>query len=81
MLSVLLALSAEAQDEATGEEDGPDSADAEQVEDAAGSEDEEEDEELDDLDLDEQTYEEDDDDFIPTEEIRADEPIPFPTDI
>ena len=81
MLSVLLALSATAQDEATGEEDGPDSADAEQVEDAAGSEDEEEDEELDDLDLDEQTYEEDDDDFIPTEEIRADEPIPFPTDI
>lgn len=32
-------------------------------------------------DLDEQTYEEDDDDFIPTEEIPADEPIPFPSNI
>jgi hypothetical protein len=34
-----------------------------------------------DTDLDEQTYEEDDDDFIPTEEIPADEPIPFPSNI
>jgi hypothetical protein len=39
------------------------------------------DEAFDDLDLDEQTYEEDDDDFIPTEEIPADEPIPFPSNI
>ena len=39
------------------------------------------DEEVEDADLDEQTYEEDDDDFVPTEEIPADEPIPFPTDI
>ncbi len=31
--------------------------------------------------LDEQTYEEDEDVFVPTEEIPADEPIPFPTDI
>lgn len=31
--------------------------------------------------LDEQTYEEDEDDFIPTEEIPADEPIPFPSNI
>ena len=38
-------------------------------------------EEVDDSDLDEQTYEEDDDDFIPTEEIPADEPIPFPSNI
>jgi len=37
--------------------------------------------ELDDSDLDEQTYEEDDDDFVPTEEIPADVPIPFPTNI
>ena len=36
-------------------------------------------EEVDDSDLDEQTYEEDDDDFVPTEEIPADEPIPFPS--
>lgn len=34
-----------------------------------------------DADLDEQTYEEDEDDFIPTEEIPADEPIPFPSNI
>lgn len=32
-------------------------------------------------DLDRQTYEEDDDDFVPTEEIPADEAIPFPSDI
>lgn len=38
-------------------------------------------EEADDSDLDEQTYEEDDDDFVPTEEIPADEPIPFPSNI
>ncbi len=31
--------------------------------------------------LDEQTYEEDDDDFVPSEEIPADEPIPFPSNI
>ncbi|MDH4049111.1 MAG: hypothetical protein OEW68_12410 [Gammaproteobacteria bacterium] len=37
--------------------------------------------EIDDSDLDEQTYEEDDDDFIPTEEIPADEPIAFPSNI
>lgn len=37
--------------------------------------------EIDDSDLDLQTYEEDDDDFVPTEEIPADEPIPFPTNI
>jgi hypothetical protein len=81
VLSVLLALSAAAQDEATDEDAGPDAADAQQLEDEAGSENEEDEEELDDADLDEQTYEEDDDDFVPTEEIRADEAIPFPTDI
>jgi hypothetical protein len=32
-------------------------------------------------DLDRQSYEEDDDDFVPTEEVPADEAIPFPTDI
>jgi hypothetical protein len=40
-----------------------------------------EDEVVDDADLDAQTYEEDDDDFVPTEEIPADEPIPFPSNI
>lgn len=37
--------------------------------------------EFDDADLDEQTYEDDDDDFVPTEEIPIDVPIPFPTNI
>ena len=36
---------------------------------------------VDDSDLDLQTYEEDDDDFVPTEEIPADAPIPFPSNI
>ena len=49
------------------------------LEDAVEESDEEE--EIDDSDLDEQTYEEDDDDFVPTEEIPADEPIPFPSNI
>jgi hypothetical protein len=35
----------------------------------------------DDSDLDDQTYESDDDIFVPSEEIPADEPIPFPSDI
>jgi hypothetical protein len=38
-------------------------------------------EEPNDDDLDLQTYEEDDDDFVPTEEIPADVPIPFPSNI
>ena len=50
---------------------------------------EEEDDEDDGIDLDDpayadldlQTYEEDDDDFVPTEEIPADQAIPFPSDI
>lgn len=37
--------------------------------------------EVDDSDLDDQTYESDDDIFVPSEEIPADEPIPFPSDI
>lgn len=36
---------------------------------------------FDDPGLDEQTYEEDEDVFVPTEEIPSDEPIPFPTNI
>lgn len=39
------------------------------------------DENAEDADLDEQTYERDDDVFVPTEEIPVDESIPFPTDI
>jgi len=37
--------------------------------------------EVDDSDLDVQTYEKDEDIFVPTEEIPADEPIPFPSNI
>ena len=37
--------------------------------------------EIDDSDLDVQTYEEDDDDFVPSEEIPADVPIAFPSNI
>ena len=48
---------------------------------AATAEEDAAEEEIDDSDLDEQTYEEDDDDFVPTEEIPADEPIPFPSNI
>lgn len=36
---------------------------------------------IDDTGLDEQGYEEDDDDFVPSEEIPADQPIPFPSNI
>jgi len=37
--------------------------------------------EIDDSDLDLQTYEEDEDDFVPSEEIPADVPIAFPSNI
>jgi adenine-specific DNA methylase len=46
--------------------------------DVAGEADEEQ---IEDSDLDDQSYDEDDDDFVPTEEIPADEPIPFPSNI
>lgn len=44
-------------------------------------EEEDEAEDVDDADLDDHSYEDDDDDFVPTEEISADQAIPFPTDI
>ncbi len=37
--------------------------------------------ELDDADLDDQTYEQDDDDFVPSEEVPSDIPISFPSNI
>jgi hypothetical protein len=52
-----------------------------EVPEAASGEEEEDEADVDDADLDEQTYEEDEDDFIPTEEIPADEPIAFPSNI
>lgn len=61
-------------DDAAGTEDGEQEADG-------AAEDEEDLYDFDISDLDDQTYDEDDDGFVPTEEIPADEPIPFPTDI
>ncbi|HWM28075.1 MAG TPA: hypothetical protein VNQ14_06430 [Woeseiaceae bacterium] len=57
-------------DEAT--EDAADGAAAEETADGTVA---------DDSDLDQQTYEGDDDVFVPSEEIPVDEPIPFPSDI
>jgi len=65
--------SADNSEPAVQAEQAGDEADAPAAEDDA--------DESDDADLDEQTYEEDDDDFVPTEEIPADEPIPFPSNI
>ncbi len=59
----------------------PDTAPAAAVEEDSDADDEAAADEVDDSDLDLQTYEEDEDDFVPTEEIPADEAIPFPTDI
>jgi hypothetical protein len=72
---LVLALNAPAQDSTPASE-------TEVVEDSEVVEPEEIDvDDPEDADLDEQTYEEDEDDFVPTEEIPADEPIPFPTNI
>lgn len=54
---------------------------AEDQDSADGSEASDDTEEPDDADLDLQTYEQDDDDFVPTEEIPADQAVPFPSDI
>lgn len=67
-----------------GEVGGTDAASATDTSDEADADDDVTlvvDPEFDDVALDEQTYEEDDDDFVPSEEIPADEPIPFPSDI
>ena len=57
---------------ATNEEDG-DSSDDEATDGEL--------DDLDDADLDLQTYDQDDDEFVPTEEVPADQAIPFPSDI
>jgi hypothetical protein len=48
---------------------------------ASTAEAEADDEAIDDEGLDAQGFEQDDDDFVPTEEISTDQSIPFPTDI
>ena len=83
ILAMLPLQPAAGQDEQVAAE-APDAAPAaeQEAELAADSGEEETDaEEVDDSDLDEQVYEEDDDDFVPSEEIPADEPIPFPSNI
>ncbi len=78
IVATLLALNVAAQDNTAVEESEAEStSEAEEV----GAADAEVAEEVDDADLDEQTYEDDDDGFVPTEEIPADEAIPFPTNI
>ncbi len=67
--------------EAAVTESGDEAADGSDEGAIEGSEEADVIEDILDADLDEQTYEEDDDDFIPTEEIPADEPIPFPSNI
>jgi len=85
ILLMILAIPAWAQEEeASGEATQEAAGNAvpelapEEESDTAGESDEEE---TDDSDLDDQSYEEDEDDFVPTEEIPADEPIPFPSNI
>ena len=68
------------------ESSSPDASQAEdvvasQIGTAGSVEDSGDKEEINDADLDEQTYQTDEDDFVPTEEIPADKPIPFPSNI
>ncbi len=73
LLALFLSGAAWPQEDAFGNVSGePEASEAEQTDDP---------DEIDDSDLDEQTYEEDEDDFVPSEEIPADQPIPFPSNI
>jgi len=85
---LFLASSAWPQDENPGGEPAEETEEAvnavevpEAAEPEPGPEDVVAEEAVDDADLDLQTYEEDEDDFVPSEEIPADEPIPFPSNI
>jgi hypothetical protein len=80
LLAFFLAGPAWPQEVEAGSEAAPSAEEAEEPE-IAVAESAEEVVEIDDSDLDVQTYEEDDDDFIPSEEIPADVPIPFPSNI
>ena len=75
LLTVLFALPALAQDSDTG-------VDSDVPEPATTEVEQEPEEEIDDSDLDDQSYLDiEDDDFRPSEDIPADQSIPFPTDI
>jgi hypothetical protein len=79
LIALMLSSGGFAQDsEPTAEAEAAADAAAEDGSEAAAEED---DVLADDADLDENTYEENDDDFIPTEEIPVDEPIAFPSNI
>ena len=79
---VFLAAATWSQEENSGNEPAMSSAPEEVVDDVV-TETQSEDVNYDvgDDELDDQTYEEDEDDFVPSEEIPADEPIPFPSNI
>ena len=82
LLTTILAGGAWPQESETGSEaDTEEAAEAAADEAADDSREDTDETEVDDSDLDLQTYEEDEDDFVPTEEIPADQAIPFPTDI
>ena len=74
LLLLLMAAPSWSQDNESSVEPG-DTAEPAEVEESP------EDVDVNDDDLDIQTYEEDEDDFVPSEEIPADEPIPFPSNI
>jgi hypothetical protein len=76
------------EDTSGGDVEEPETTDTAEIDEAAETEEADDivgpdivDPDFDDAELDEQTYEEDEDDFVPSEEIPADEPIPFPSNI
>jgi len=86
MLSLLLATGGLAQETAAvNEKEAQQASSADSVDDATPDKPQQEPqgdaEDVEDSDLDIQGYEKDDDVFVPTEEIPADEAIPFPTNI
>jgi hypothetical protein len=85
MLSLCFSGAVAQEEDASAEDESPAAVSAEipgaSEDNAADDSEADADSEEDDADLDKQTYEEDEDDFIPTEEIPADEPIAFPSNI
>ncbi len=86
MMLAFLALPSWSQEDNAGdasgaETDAREAPDSTEPEEPDTNQDDSDEQPADDADLDLQTYEEDEDDFVPTEEIPADEPIPFPSNI
>ena len=84
-MALLLGTTASSQDRADAPPAAGEQEQQEQQEQQPGAEDEGSADDgepvFDDSVLDDQTYEGDDDVFIPSEEVPVDEPIPFPSDI